>query len=173
VDEASGHFRQRSDARDRKQSEVAHEWRSQIEAVGDVIGRTPSHINAHHGYHRDPAYAPLIRELVATYGFAVRSGGVEVQPPYENSADYTFRAWTGRLTSPGDFLAEFDASLPSASQVCEIVSHPGRVDTYLSSVSSLTHGRESDASILDLLNDMDAFEMRGLQRSTFAGALGI
>jgi predicted glycoside hydrolase/deacetylase ChbG (UPF0249 family) len=54
---------------------VRDEFRRQLDAFHDLLGRMPTHIDSHRHVHREEHLMPLFRELVAPLGVPLRDDG--------------------------------------------------------------------------------------------------
>jgi chitin disaccharide deacetylase len=146
ADRRFGDPRTRHEAR---AAEVELEWRRQIEAVGELIGDRPSHLDSHHGVHRLAALTPVYLRLAREFGLPVRGApGARAQLRLAGVAGTV--AFVDDWSATGRTGADLrDAVLDLArrepgERVYEVIAHPGYDDEYLSAISGLNAAREQD-----------------------------
>ncbi|EIV95610.1 carbohydrate deacetylase [Frankia sp. QA3] len=153
VDRFSGAFRPRDALTGAHPDQVRREWRRQIEAVADLLGAAPTHLDSHHGAHRFPSCAEVYLELSADYGLPVRGGlttrfAARMAARGVRGSSVVLRDWTGRGLGVHELLTMLRALAGTGDGVLEVVAHPGRSDAHLRRVSSLSDAREGDARAL-------------------------
>ena len=95
--------------------------RSQIETFTTMVGRHPTHVDAHHNIHRDPRLAPLFRSVAADLGVPLREhGSVRYFSSFYGRWDGTTHPEQISVESLLDMVGSFDAG-PT-----ELACHPGR-----------------------------------------------
>lgn len=148
VDPRTGTFYPRPLPRDVDPEDVQREWRAQIERVGELLGRAPSHLDTHHGYHRDPRFAQVFLDLARDYGLSVRAGAPGPAPAGVRSPDRVIRGWTTKGLPLETLLAMVDEAGLDEDEIAEVVTHPGYADTRLREISSLSDERERELAEL-------------------------
>lgn len=134
--------------------DVAGEWEAQIESVAGMLGGRPSHLDSHHGYHRDPRFAEIYCELARRWKVPVRGGSPHVdQAPGVISTQRLVRDWTTNLRS-GEDLVQRLIEEGADHNLVEVVTHPGHVDDELRAVSGLVAARAHEFQELERLHDL-------------------
>jgi chitin disaccharide deacetylase len=148
VDSRTGTFHSHPLPREVDPEDVRREWQAQIERVGELFGRTPSHLDTHHGYHRDPRFAQAYLDLAREYGLPVRAGAPGPAPAGVRTPDRTIRGWTTKGLPLEALLATVDEAGLDENEIAEVVTHPGYADASLRDISSLNDERERELAEL-------------------------
>jgi predicted glycoside hydrolase/deacetylase ChbG (UPF0249 family) len=145
-----GSFRPRSDFGDIDPVDVERECRAQIDCVGEVLGGSPSHLDTHHGFHRNERFTELYLTLAREYGLPVR-GGENI--PRQRLHAYGIRGsscfvrgWTGQGKTTNvlkEKILEASQKMDSGD-VLEVTTHPAYNDRQLERVSTMNIEREGD-----------------------------
>lgn len=139
---------------------------AQIERFTRLLGRTPTHLDAHHNIHREPRLTELFVAAAATLGVPMR----------EHSAVRYFPAFYGQWdgeTHPEQISVEnlirmIDEEM--GSEVTELSCHPGFVDPSCSS----TYHREREIELATLCDTVvrEHIERRGIELIGYADLAG-
>lgn len=132
-------------------NDVRKEWDRQIQTSIDLLGGLPTHLDSHHGVHRDPDFFPIYLELSHKYEIPIRGAdfGIVKSRIKSESIKGTVaivRDWTGRSLSYIDLINKMCDIIDQNpnEKVVEVVCHPGYFDPYLSKISSLSKAREKE-----------------------------
>lgn len=154
--------------------EVAREWRRQAEAGFELLKGAPTHIDSHHGIHREPELFEVYLELARELDVPFRGGPQDfIRNAVAGSGLFATTAivgdWTGTgagVTALLDRIVAKAAEFP-ASRAVEVVAHPGYADDLLRRRTSLTEMREYDLADLRALALKGGLEEQGLLLSRF------
>ncbi len=135
-------------------NEIELEWEAQILKTCDVLSHSPSHLDSHHGIHREESLTPTYLKLAKKYNVPVRGGrnygqidGTSISVPSTSLCSVN---WTGKNKTLEDLkisiLKSFE-NLP-IDAVLEICTHPGFCDDELIKSSSWNICRENDFQCL-------------------------
>jgi chitin disaccharide deacetylase len=164
-----GDFPRRPDGDSANPDEVLREWRGQIEAARQFLGRPPSHLDSHHGIHRHPNCVQAVSTLAKEYGLPVRGGKQPFDEAREaagiKGSNKVVYDWTGRSLGAEDLEQKLLALIPQTGlgELVEVVTHPGYPDEYLATISAINVQRLADKDALMHLN-----RQRWLERNGFA-----
>lgn len=115
--------------------DVRREFKAQIESFCDVFGRTPTHIDSHHGVHdMSPAVLEVTRGLAREYGLEMRRYG-----------HFAFVSGFFGPTATAETLISIMQE--HLNEDIELMCHPGYcdLDLYRASSYNLDRVRELDA----------------------------
>ncbi|OSP52264.1 hypothetical protein BV911_18770 [Pseudoruegeria sp. SK021] len=125
------------------------EWRAQIDAALEAR-LTPSHLDSHQGLHRLAAFRTIYFDLAREYGLPARGYDAEFAQNAKDlgvsTPDHTLSEWTGGFHSwhsLSESLGTLNAVIPDLA-VCELVTHPGFIDSQLMASSRWTQCRLHD-----------------------------
>jgi predicted glycoside hydrolase/deacetylase ChbG (UPF0249 family) len=158
--------------------EIELEWERQIVKVSEILGHKPSHIDSHHGIHREPECTSVYLKLAAKYEIPVRGGRhigqIDGSDIGVQSSTLCLSNWTGQ-NEPLSFLkSRIEEALPQVGDgVLEVVAHPGYLDDDLLKSSDWNSVRENDHDVLRQLakskwlkdNNIDLISFSELKRS--------
>lgn len=116
---------------------------SQLERFEQLVGRHPTHLDAHHNIHRRPSLAPIFVEIAGREGLPMREhGSVRYFPDFYGQWDdgETHPDWIG----VDNLIRMLDEDIGPG--VTELSCHPGYVDPALT--SAYHHERELELSTL-------------------------
>lgn len=148
-DPNTGGFRRRSEFAIARPSEVYNEWKAQIELFCTIYGHKPSHLDSHHGPHRERHLFPVYARLAQEYGVPVRSGDSRMSAALSKMGVDHMQGVLGNWTGHGKPVNELVAGLKGLvatndTQSIEVVTHPGFVDADLMRKSTLNSKREKE-----------------------------
>lgn len=152
--------------------EIELEWERQIVRVSEILGHKPSHIDSHHGIHREPECTSVYLKLAAKYEIPVRGGrhfgqidGSNIGVP---STALCISDWTGQ-NEPLSFLtSSIEKALPTVGDgVLEIVAHPGYLDDDLIKSSSWNSVRENDHIVLSQMAESKWLNQNNIELVSF------
>jgi predicted glycoside hydrolase/deacetylase ChbG (UPF0249 family) len=132
------------------------ECRAQVELFRQEFGQ-PSHLDTHHGFHRDSRYRAGLLQLAREYGLPMRGGdgGEEVAArDYGVAESSVLEAWSNTgWDTPEAGLVKLREVLGQArtaklSGVWELVCHPGYTDGHLRAITTLNDRRELERQVL-------------------------
>lgn len=173
--------------------EVRCEWAAQVEKairLLEPLGRRPTHLDSHRYLHGHPAFAQVLVEVARTYnipavrcmhptpGFALSDAFSPWNPAKLVVTRYLRRSaeviGQSGLAYPRAILArDFDLRLllhmleQVGEGVTELVSHPGRVDEQLRTLSSMQDHREAELAALTAPEARTAVERLGITLVSF------
>jgi predicted glycoside hydrolase/deacetylase ChbG (UPF0249 family) len=175
IDNRTGRFLGKGDLHRMNPEEVEREWARQIEHVGNLLGRRPSHLDSHQGVHRVSSLMPVYFRLARQFDLPVRGevypGQFAGQANGVVSSTLVLCKWTGRDLSAQhlkDLVVTARQQL-RPDDVLEIAAHPGFSDDELESVSSLNRARDNDHNVLLQLAEEAWFSSQGMPVVGFPG----
>lgn len=149
------------------------EWRAQIELFERTFGVKPSHIDTHHGFHRDPRYTQTYLKLARRFDIPVRGGEEPFLSAMKSAgvlgSTLFVRKWSLKglpLSHLTDQLRHL-AKKATDSDLIEVTTHPAYVDEALRDVSSQVGSREHERRCLEELHEQDWLARHGLDLVDF------
>ncbi|GIO23589.1 chitin disaccharide deacetylase [Oceanobacillus sp. J11TS1] len=131
-------------------SEIELEWRTQLDAFL-ATGLSLDHIDSHHHVHGWPPLKNLVIQLAKDYEVPVRY--------VDSLADHPEICWTDKVWlgfyKKGVTDDLFDVIQNEKVSSIEVMTHPGRVDEDLRTISSYTDPRENEIEILSRIKVPD------------------
>ena len=164
-----GSFKKKEAFSTMRTSEVEAEWRAAVELFKEIMGRSPSHIDSHHGPHRHPEFRKIYFAISKEHGLSARGFDREYSKEAQSfgalTSDECVMGWTARAADYNKLveLISEKAALVSAGGVVEVAMHPGPDDEELNRVTSLTTLRENDIKVLDDLHATKKMTKNGFQ----------
>jgi predicted glycoside hydrolase/deacetylase ChbG (UPF0249 family) len=167
-----GGFKSHEDKSWRNPDEVNLEWGRQIDAVIDVLGHAPSHLDTHHGMHKIEELTPVYLMLATKYNLLVRCGnnlgeidGSLLDVPSPAIMNFT---WSLRDNSLDQLKTAINDEMKKAEGgVLELVTHPGYNDKELEHASPMNNVRENDHKQLKALAKENWLEDQGIELIRF------
>ncbi len=157
-------------ARDLDRDEALLEYRAQFARAGDLIGRTPSHVDTHHWVHDQPALSWAVCRLALETGAAARTHTPRQRDEYRAQGVRTTDHFVREFQHPGHIeVADLLAILTRLEDgVTELMCHPGELDPAL--VASSAYARERPVELATLTDPRvrAALERDGIALTTFA-----
>ncbi len=153
--------------------EVEIEWRAQVELAKELLGKTPTHIDSHHGMHRLPDLFPVYLKIAREYSIPFRGANNELREVIIsknlNGTSSIVRDWTGSCTGVEGLLNSVQRTYKEfhSPRVIEIVTHPGFSDDTLRGISSLNDKRNCDYEGLLKARETLELERIGCKMSSF------
>lgn len=153
------------------------ECRAQVELFRQEFGQ-PSHIDTHHGFHRDNRYRTGLLQLAQDYGLPMRGGDGGDEAPasrYGIAESSVLEAWSNTgWDTVEDGFAKLRKVLEQANTaklggVWELVCHPAYTDDHLRAITRLNDRRELERQILDGPNTMALWQELGIELTDFKG----
>jgi len=149
VDESGGFPARRAAIRRPDPSEVAREWRAQLEALR-ALGIEPTHLDSHHDVHLLPGVFDVYVELARAHGFRARAGSPRARNLLRARGVGCADHFTAGFESPRTGVEDLIAILTEAGQgmtdgeLLELMCHPGHPDATLAAISryAVERGRE-------------------------------
>jgi predicted glycoside hydrolase/deacetylase ChbG (UPF0249 family) len=168
LDPFTQRFRPRPQIEDAEPADVAREWRAQIESAARLLGGSPTHLDSHLGYHRNPRFLDIYLDLASEYCLPVRGGEGEViqrmaQRRVPGSSLFV-RGWSGQGKGTDDLKRKILHLRQQAagSDIIEVTTHPGYSDAYLESVTSMNASRDGDRRTVEQLAEESWLASSGL-----------
>lgn len=168
IDPATGEFGPRAQIEQADPGHVRREWRAQISLAADLLGGSPTHMDSHHGFHRNERFAEVYLDLAQEFRLPVRGGeghlAARMAELGVRGSTAFVRGWSGQGKKT-DFLKEQILVLAAGlreDQVLEVTTHPGYTDAYLESISSMNVAREGDRSTVAQLASEGWLQENGL-----------
>ncbi len=151
--DATGFFKPKDHADWINPDEVEREWDRQIVRSAEALGRTPTHIDTHHGRHRLPQLTPVYLKLAAKYGIPARGGEYDGQIDSTRTgvktSTFCTKTWTGQNKDSESLKWDILRNLDLIDKgVLEVVTHPGFCDDDLMASSGWNTVRENDHNVL-------------------------
>jgi predicted glycoside hydrolase/deacetylase ChbG (UPF0249 family) len=145
-------------------SEVALEYQSQIRLFRKFFGRMPTHLDTHHQLHDHPFFLRVLIETAKSFRLPVRRSSLWNRKTGRLPILSSDRLW-GDLRPEKYWrkksLTEALKKIPSG--VTEVMSHPGKVDSALRSVTSFTTGRFKEYQVFAARDLRKWVESRGIE----------
>lgn len=151
----NGHFKPKDKIGEMSAVEVKLEWEAQLSTFRAAAGRMPSHIDSHHGPHRQRHLRAIYLGLARENELSVRgfdedffneAGALGVR-----ASKATVSGWTAKgenLEHLVERMLQLQDKLGSEDYI-EVAMHPGVDDQELRNISSLTDLRENDTRVLN------------------------
>ena len=150
--------------------EILLEFRAQFARGRELIGRDPSHIDAHHWVEQDPAVLDAFVALAAETGAAARSLTRSVRERLRAAGVRTTDAYRRDFQHEGhigvESLVAVIASLEDGTT--ELGCHPGEDDPDLMGRSSYARERPVELASLTDQAVRNEIARRGIELATFA-----
>jgi chitin disaccharide deacetylase len=151
---ADGRFPKRPEAVVRPDpDEVYGEWRAQVAAL-TRMGLSPAYLDSHHHIHALPGVLPVFIRLARELGLPARAVDAKMALALREAGvacpDACLTGFFGASPSLDSLLAVVDAAFAGAGPeaVFELMTHPGRVDEELKSITSYAAPRELELAAL-------------------------
>lgn len=168
VDHVTGEFLPRTQIGQADPQHVHREWRAQIMLAADLLGGPPTHMDSHHGFHRNERFSGVYLDLAQEFRLPVRGGeghlAAQMAARGIRGSTVFVRGWSGQEKTT-DFLKDQIRSLSASlreDQVLEVTTHPGYNDAYLESASSMNKAREGDRNTVSQLASEGWLRSNGL-----------
>jgi predicted glycoside hydrolase/deacetylase ChbG (UPF0249 family) len=149
---ADGSFGRPSEllAREIERDEALIEYRAQFARAGELIGRSPSHIDTHHWVHDHPALSAAVCQLAVETGAAARTHTPRQRDEYRAKGVRTTDHFVRDFQHPGHIeVADLLAVIARLEDgVTELMCHPGEPDPEL--VATSAYGRERPIELATL-----------------------
>ncbi|MEP3072499.1 ChbG/HpnK family deacetylase [Maricaulis sp.] len=169
---SGGEFKNRTELASVSIDEVEREWRAQIDMSADLLGRLPTHLDSHHGVHHLEQFSSLFARLAIEKDVPVRDRTAMLllgAPDVLTGSDVVLYDWTAKGLNAKKLEeqlgVEFNAS--RASDVIEVVTHPGYSDERLRAISALNDLRDIDRSALAEFSNSDWLAKHGARLVSF------
>lgn len=151
------HFRGRDAVGTHLPDDVYAEWEAQILSFQEKFGFMPTHLDTHHGFHRNPRYTDIYLELATRFDLAVRGGEepflTAMRKARVRGSTLFVRKWSLQV-APLVALLEQLSRLKSRAlddDAIEVTTHPGFVDRDLKMASSAAEPRDHERRMLEEL----------------------
>ncbi|MFA5159082.1 MAG: ChbG/HpnK family deacetylase [Candidatus Omnitrophota bacterium] len=154
-------------------SEIAEEFKAQLQKFVKVFNRLPTHVDVHHHMHDFRPFLEALATIAQRYDLPIRWTRLLTEPEikskhkslrttdhfYGNIDPHTF--WTEEV------LRHLLFTLPEGTS--EIMCHPGWVDDELCAISSLTIPREREYRLFSLKELRRYVDHLGIKLAHFGG----
>ena len=152
--------------------EAYEEWNEQIRLCFKY-GLKATHLDTHHGLHRDQRYTQVYLDLAKYWGLPVR-GHDRAFKELANACGVLCTAqvngsWTGGRVGELELLDEIEETAKNLSRddFCEVITHPGYSSDELRTISMLNDLREQELSVLTSKTLIDEFRVRNWELTNF------
>ena len=149
------------------EEEMLLECQAQMNKFIELTGKTPDHINSHHGIEAIPGGAQILQNLAVKYDLPIRQL-THVSNPESIEYITNYEIPLKRLSvkppqSPKEIIDLFTSEDLQCDGYYEWLGHPGYVDWNLMQLSSLTTGRCADANCFCSLIIKDWIEENNIE----------
>lgn len=154
-------------------NEVLIEWTKQIKTGSEILNKTPTHLDSHHGMHRIPELFEVYVQLAKSLNIPFRgmNDGLQERVIKEKlrGTSAIVRDWTASCTGETGLVSMIRSVREKlhSPKVIEVVSHPGHCDGELIAISTLNKKRECDYLGLRQAKENCVLEAAGFERSSF------
>lgn len=175
IDPATGEFRPLAQIEEADPRHVHREWHAQISRTADLLGGSPTHMDSHHGFHRNERFVEAYLDLAQEFRLPVRGGeghlAARMAERGVRGSTAFVRGWSGRGKTT-DFLKDKIRAIAAGlreDQVLEVTTHPGYSDAYLEGISSMNVTREGDRATVAQLASEGWLQEMGLTPVRYPG----